>query len=175
MVYAGDGNPEVSKLTDSEFKKALNSGEVKTSGKSYSKSFRNAVEIIEPVLGSDFSIFGGGGYEFTADVTGTGNGATGGTGLNEVTIIQNYLPYELSSLSDLGITVGCSGSEYPGWSGGATGATYNEITYAHPDWSTSIITGSTFGAIALGDFFVLTGTSENDPRECCYSCPATGY
>ena len=122
-----------------------------------------------------FSIFGAGGYEFKPNSTGTGNGATGGTGLNEITIIDNYLPYKMASTSSLGITVGCSGSEYPGWSGGATGATYNEITYAHPDWSTTIISGSTFGAISLGDFFVLTGTSENDSRQCCYSCPATGY
>ena len=175
MVYAGDGKPEVAKLSGKKLKEALSAGEVKSSGKSYSRSFRNVVEVIEPVTGDRYSIFGGGGYEFVSAVTGTGNGTTGGTGLNEITIIHNYLPYKMSSTSDLGITVGCSGSEYPGWSGGSTGATYNEITYAHPDWSTSIISGSTFGAIALGDFFVLTGTSENDSRQCCYSCPATGY
>tara|TARA_R100001509_G_scaffold148320_1_gene106085 strand:- start:52204 stop:52734 length:531 start_codon:yes stop_codon:yes gene_type:complete len=176
MVYAGDGQSKFTTGKSSKKDKAKrNAGEIKSSGKSYDKSFRNVVEIIEPVIGSLYSVFGGGGYEFTADVTGTGNGATGGTGLNEVTIIHNYLPYELSSVSDLGITVGCSGSGYRGWSGGVTGATYNEITYAHPDWSNSIISGSSFGAISLGDFFVLTGTSENDSRQCCYSCPATGY
>ena len=171
MAYAFDGKGEFSKGPDTS-KQSVGKP---SSGRSYLKSFRNSDVILPPVRGSEFSIFGAGGYEFSANSTGTGNGATGGTGLNEITIIDNYLPYKMASTSSLGITVGCSGSEYPGWSGGATGATYNEITYAHPDWSTTIISGSTFGAISLGDFFVLTGTSENDSRQCCYSCPATGY
>ena len=146
-----------------------------TVGSSYLRGFRNTDIVLPPVTQVERTIFGAGGYDIKPDTTGTGNGATGGTGLNEITIIHNYLPYKLSSTSDLGITVGCSGSEYPGWSGGATGATYNRITYAHPDWSTTVISGSTFGAISLGNFFILTGTSGNDPRECCYFCPATGY
>jgi len=170
-MYAGDGEAKLSKTTDD----VKDTGETPVSGRSYSRSFKNANRVIKSVTGTEFSKYGSGGYESMSTFTGTGNGATGGTGLNEITIIHNYLPYKLSSTSDLGVTVGCSGSEYPGWSGGATGATYNEITYAHPDWSNSIISGSTFGAISLGDFFILTGTSGNDPRECCYSCPATGY
>lgn len=174
MAYAGGGKADFSKGPDT----SQSSSGLPSTGKSYQESPRNATTKLPPVSGAEHSTFGGGGFEFSANttLTGTGTGVTGGTGLNEITIIHNYLPYELSSTSDLGITVGCSGSQYSGWSGGATGATYNEITYAHPDWSTSIITGSTFGAISLGNFFVLTGiTSENDSRECCYSCPATGY
>tara|TARA_R100000900_G_scaffold82357_1_gene64565 strand:+ start:197 stop:724 length:528 start_codon:yes stop_codon:yes gene_type:complete len=175
MGYAGGNNNEIAQGPDLKNVDPNDENKKPSLGTSYIKSFRNSRDPVLDVRGSDFSIFGAGGYEIKPDTTGTSNGASGGTGLSEITIIHNYLPYKLSSTTDLGITVGCSGSEYPGWSGGATGATYNEITYAHPDWSSTIISGSTFGAISFGDFFVLTGTSENDSRQCCYSCPATGY
>ena len=136
----------------------------------YSRGFRNVASPLEIVTGRDHSVFGGGGYQFFAKVTGTGGGATGGTGLNEIPIIGNYLPYSFGSTLDLGVTIGCSGSGYIGLTGASSGATYNMITYAHPQWSTTIIEGATFGGIALGDFFILTGTSGNDPRECCFNC-----
>ena len=174
MAYAGGDNPAY-EFIDYTNLPSGNNGDAQGDSSSYLRSFRNVKNPILPIRATEFSIFGAGGYETKPNSSGTGDGITGGTGLNEITVIHNYLPYKLSSTSDLGITVGCSGSQYPGWSGGATGATYNEITYAHPDWSTTIISGSTFGAISFGDFFVLTGTSENDSRQCCYTCPDNGY
>ena len=136
----------------------------------YRRGYRNVVTPIDAIPSREHSVFGGGGYQFLAKVTGTGDGATGGTGLNEIPIIGNYLPYSFGSTVDIGVTDGCSGSGYIGLTGASSGATYNMIAYAHPQWSTTIIEGATFGGIELGDFFILTGTSGNDPRECCFNC-----
>ena len=137
---------------------------------SYFKGYKNANRDIPAISQADHTIFGAGGYEGKPDTSGTGDGITGGTGLVEIPIISKYLPYTFGSTLDLGVTTGCSGSGYSGLTGASSGATYNDITYAFPDWSTTIIEGSTFGGIMLRNFFSLTGTSDNDLRQCCYTC-----
>jgi len=111
-----------------------------------------------------------------------GDGAYDGTGTGEeISIIGNYFPYTLEDIESIVATAGCSGSTaHGGITGGATGNTYtNMTTYAHPDWSTITIAGTSFGLINIYDFAFLNAASGNtyvnDYRANNNACPAGGY
>jgi len=102
----------------------------------------------------------------------------------EISVIGNYLPYQINATGDLEPCVGCSGSSanLAYFSArGISDVTYDMPTYNHPGWyfagepSESIgdidkyDSAFAFKNLPIGSFFVLCGDSPNDGISACGS------
>ena len=109
----------------------------------------------------------------------------------EITILGNYLPYQINATGDLEFCIGCSGSvagnTYFVVDRGLSGPTYDLPTYNHPGWALAGETTESIGdidkydlsfsGITLEKFLTLCApsgvTSPNDGISACadLGCP----